>query len=289
MALRRANFTGADLSEAKLISAYLENAILRDAKLERAHLAGANCTEVDASGADLRGAKMWESDWTDANLQNANLEGAIFNELSMLGTDLTGANLTGIAVDGSTYDAKTRFPEGYVPDRHWSGPPLPMTGQAPVAVQLTFESFFSRLPSLTEPGRLQNAISMLRAERFQLFAEVEDGSVIGIVRSQSVGQRVYACRLTSTGQYECGTQNLRPCGGLQGKVCKHLLVLILGLTRVAKLDPGKAHLWLNLAQRQGPTFNKGTMTATFLKYQGIEVGEVDWRPTETIPEDYYAL
>ncbi len=26
-----------------------------------------------------------------------------------------------------------------------------------------------------------------------------------------------------------------------------------------------------------------------LKYKGVETGEVDWRPTETIPEDYYLL
>jgi hypothetical protein len=47
--------------------------------------------------------------------------------------------------------------------------------------------------------------------------------------------------------------------------------------------------WLQLAQRQGPTFDKEAMTATFLKYKGVEAGEADWRPTETVPEDYYAL
>jgi hypothetical protein len=31
------------------------------------------------------------------------------------------------------------------------------------------------------------------------------------------------------------------------------------------------------------------MSATFLRYKGAEAGEVDWRPTETIPEDYYTL
>jgi len=29
------------------------------------------------------------------------------------------------------------------------------------------------------------------------------------------------------------------------------------------------------------------MTTTFLRHKGAEEGEVDWRPIETIPEDYY--
>jgi hypothetical protein len=31
------------------------------------------------------------------------------------------------------------------------------------------------------------------------------------------------------------------------------------------------------------------MTEAFLQYKGAEAGEVDWRPTETIPEDFYAV
>jgi hypothetical protein len=30
------------------------------------------------------------------------------------------------------------------------------------------------------------------------------------------------------------------------------------------------------------------MSTTFLRYKGAEAGEIDWRPTETMPEDYYA-
>jgi hypothetical protein len=31
------------------------------------------------------------------------------------------------------------------------------------------------------------------------------------------------------------------------------------------------------------------MGEIFIKYKGAEAGEVDWRPTETMPEDYYAV
>jgi hypothetical protein len=285
MSLGGVNFTGADLREAWLVNARMEKAILRNANLAGAHMSGVQCSGVDATKADLHGAELWESDWTDAILRAANLEGAICNSITLLGTDLTGANLTGVVGDEATYDVRTRFPDGFLPGPTWSGPPV---GPAPVAEELDFASFFSRLRSLVDASRLQKAVAMLKAERFQLFAEVSDAAVLGVVRSQSTAGRVYACRLTSAGQYECGTQNLRPCGALQGEVCKHLLVLLLGLTRTNNLNPGTTYLWLRLAHRQKPTFDKGSMTATFLKYKGVEVGTVDWRPTETIPEDYYA-
>jgi hypothetical protein len=31
------------------------------------------------------------------------------------------------------------------------------------------------------------------------------------------------------------------------------------------------------------------MTPTLLRYKGAEAGEIDRRPTETIPEDFYAM
>jgi hypothetical protein len=38
-----------------------------------------------------------------------------------------------------------------------------------------------------------------------------------------------------------------------------------------------------------PAIDEEIMSATFLRYKGAEAGEVDWRPTETIPEDFYAM
>jgi hypothetical protein len=100
---------------------------------------------------------------------------------------------------------------------------------------------------------------------------------------------VYSCRLASDGSFACCAQNLNICGGLQDAVCKHLLVLLLGLTKSGYLDSGRAFQWLQQAQRQRPNFDKEAVTATFLKYRSTKAGECDWQPTETIPEDYYAL
>jgi uncharacterized protein YjbI with pentapeptide repeats len=274
--------------------AHFEGVDLSGAKLPGINLAGFSAKEANFSNADLHGANLYRGDWTRAKLQNANLEGADLRSANLSGADLTGANLKNLQVADTHYDQDTKFPAGYAVAEGWkytgSGPPpAVLTASAPAKETLDFATFFGKLPTVADSGRIKNAISMLKGEKFSLFAETSDDKVIGVVRSQSSDDRVYACRLTSAGQFECGTQNLRPCGGLQGKVCKHLLVLILGLTKAGKLDNGSAFQWMQLSQRQGPTFDKEVMTATFLRYKGVETGQVDWRPTETVPEDYYAL
>jgi hypothetical protein len=130
---------------------------------------------------------------------------------------------------------------------------------------------------------------MLQADRFQLFSQVSDDALVGVVKSQTSDQRVYACRLTADGSFGCGTQNLRPCGGLRGSLCKHLLVLIVGLARAEALDLAKVQQWVKASRWKRPVLDADRISETFLKYKGAEAGEVDWRPTETIPEDYYAL
>ena len=74
----------------------------------------------------------------------------------------------------------------------------------------------------------------------------------------------------------------------------YLLVLVVGLVKAGQLEPKVAIDWLRGARRMGLSADghkpdKEVVTATFLKYKGVEAGEVDWRPTETIPEDFYAM
>jgi hypothetical protein len=130
---------------------------------------------------------------------------------------------------------------------------------------------------------------MLRADRFQLFSSVTDEHVTGVVKSQTDGDLLYACRLDTDGGFFCCTQNLNHCGGLRGALCKHVLVLIIGLAQSGELAPDKAHAWAASSRKHKPLLDKDAATETFVRYKGAEAGEVDWRPTETIPEDYYAL
>ena len=152
-----------------------------------------------------------------------------------------------------------------------------------------FESFVHRLAAGTDRARLGKALDMLKADHFQLFAQVTDEAVVGVVKSQTSRERIYSCRLARDGSFACCTQNLRPCGGLRGALCKHLLVLIVGLTRAGELDPEKIERWIRDSRKQRPFLDADRMSETFIRYKGAEAGEIDWRPTETIPEDYYAL
>ena len=131
--------------------------------------------------------------------------------------------------------------------------------------------------------------AMLRADRFQLFSEVSDDRVTGVVKSQTDHSLFYACSVDKDGRYMCCTQNLNPCGGLRGKPCKHLLVLLVGLAQGQQLDPAVAVRWAKATVGMKAALDKDSMSATFIRYKGAEAGEVDWRPTETIPEDYYAF
>jgi len=152
-----------------------------------------------------------------------------------------------------------------------------------------YSKFMERLARSIDPARLSKAIAMLKAERFQLFAQVEPNHLVGVVKSQTNPDLVYSCRLGADGTFACCTQNLNACGGLRGALCKHLLVLVVGLSRGGALDPTRAGQWVRASRKQKPLLDKDAMSATFLRYKGAEAGEIDWRPTETIPEDYYAL
>jgi hypothetical protein len=149
--------------------------------------------------------------------------------------------------------------------------------------------FLDRLKVAADPAKLSKAMAMLKADRFKLFAKVESDHLVGVVKSQSVPDLVYSCRLADDGSYACCTQNLNACGGLRGSPCKHLLVLIVGLAQAGELDPGTAHDWVQSSRGKKPILDKDAMAVTFLRYKGAEAGEVDWRPTETIPEDFYAM
>ena len=150
-------------------------------------------------------------------------------------------------------------------------------------------SFLKALEVRIEKPKIDKATKMLKASGFKLFNDVTDDHVSGVVKSQTDPDLVYACRVAHDGQYACCTQNLNICGGLRGSICKHLLVLIIGLVQAGELDPTTIDAWIAKTHSVKPELDKEAMGEIFLKYKGAEAGEVDWRPTETVPEDYYAL
>jgi len=154
---------------------------------------------------------------------------------------------------------------------------------------MNFATFISELHGTVDQGKLGRALKMLKSESFKLYVHHSSEHVVGVVRSQTASSKVYASWLTPEGKYGCATSDLSACMGLQGSVCKHLLVLIVGLTRAGEMDAGTAFKWLKLSRGKGPRDKEDLVASTFIEYKGAEIGEIDWRPTETIPEDFYAF
>lgn len=151
------------------------------------------------------------------------------------------------------------------------------------------------LPSLTDAPRIKRALDMLRREKMQLYSDVGADHVAGIVRSQTGYSDYYSTRLSADGRYSCCDSGLDWCMGMNGAVCKHLLVLLMGLVQTQQLSPATAREWL-AAARQGKRGRapaggenmRDMLADTVLRYKAAQAGELDWRPTETVPEDYYA-
>jgi len=307
----RARLANADLEMIQLPHATLESAELKDARLRHVNLEGASLERADLSGAIVDASNLsktifcksllWNVVFAscycrNARFSDADLSGAKFSDCDLRSADFATAIFGTAAFERCTYDHKTQFPAGFtIPDGLiWKGvgPNPAITQAAPKAHKagaISFGKFVEGLGDKVLPAKLKKATSMLKAERFQLFAEVKDDSLVGVVKSQTNRELVYSCRLASDGKFSCCTQNLLPCGGLQGALCKHLLVLVIGLTRAGDLDPATVDNWINASHAHKPAIDKELMSETLLRYKGAEAGEVDWRPTETIPEDYYAL
>ncbi len=152
--------------------------------------------------------------------------------------------------------------------------------------QLDADAFVTKLSKTVDASRFSKALKMLQADRFNLFSKVDDEEVMGVVRSQTDAKLHYACRLGSDGSFACCTQNLNHCGGLRGKPCKHLLLLLIGLAQGGAFAPEAVWPWVEASKQKKPVLDKDAMADVFLQHAKPEA--VDWRPMETVPEDFLA-
>ncbi len=296
--LERLDFSGSNFDKCNLKNAALGNAdfaktTFKKANLESANLSSVNAVRSDFSGASMKSILSYSGNFKNAIFKKTDLSESSFNECDIRGADFTDSIISGASFNQSKYDEKTIFPPDFPIDSlKWKG-----TGVDPRIEQdlkkaldkgvSSYEEFIDEVRCNFESERIDKALKMLKKERFQLFSQITAEQVVGIVRSQTDSELVYACTLNETGNFSCCTQNLKPCGGLKGALCKHLLVLIIGLTKSEQLEPNKAANWVLQSKFHQPKMQKDLISDVFLQYKGALVGEFDWRPTETIPEDYY--
>lgn len=295
------DFQGSTFDNADLHGSELESTDFRKSSFKNTNLAGASLgschfNDCDFSNADVSGVSFRGAALQGANFQNAALNNSDFGLADLSKADFTGADLSECLFTDTKFNHETKLPAGFeLPSAMlWKGLGLdPRLAEEAAALlaggSISIEDFLKSLGQNFEDAKIKKALQMLKAERFKLFNEVSDTYVVGVVKSQNDPDLVYSCRLASDGSYACCTQNLNSCGGLRGALCKHLLVLLIGLVNSEELDPTHVVSWIIASKAQKPVLNKDIMGATFIRYKGAEAGEVDWRPTETIPEDYYAF
>ena len=300
---RQCNFTGANLSKVDLSNGCAANCDFTNANLEEANLTDCDLSksvfdQTDATKAILSHAHFSHTKFNKANFTNAKFEPAKQrgSYTFLYNVDLSTCKLTGAKFARCIYHEQTRFPEGFpiktLKKMKWDG-----QGLAPdqrkhlkkAAGPLDFDTFMERLTEITDASRLKKSLKMLKADSFELFSEVEDDRVAGVVKSQSDAKLVYSCTLQQSGEFSCCTQNLNPCGGLRGSLCKHILVLLVGLAKGGELDPTKVDQWINASKLKSPELDKDRMGEVLLKYKGAEAGEIDWRPTETVPRRLHGV
>lgn len=277
-----ANFARSTLTSAWLLECNLEQATFSGANLDQAWCPNACLREANLQGASLARANLRGCDCRQASFARANLSGANLDGANLCGADFSSSNLQDVSLTRARYDAHSQFPLAFTPRQamEWAG-----DGPPPLA----FDLFVKRLREDVDTARLSRALEMLKAERFQLYSQVEEFSLCGVVKSQTDAGVVYSCRLESDGSFSCCSQDLELCLGLRTALCKHVLVLVVGLARSKQIDPARVSRWVTASKACRPTLDKEAMSETFLRYKSAEAGEIDWRPTETIPEDYYAL
>jgi hypothetical protein len=283
---------GADLTCALLVRGSFVEGDFRDADLSSARMA-----KFGGRDADFRGAKLVGADLTGGRLARAKFAGADLTRADLTGADVVGADFTGATLEGATLadlvsDSTTVWPEGFtLPAPKWSSSGAATQFAGSLGGTVNIDGFMARLVQAFDPKRIARTLDMLRTGRNQLFAEVEEARVFGVVRSQREPDLVYSCVLTDDGTYSCCTPNLMACMGLRGEPCKHLLVLLIGLSRAGKLDAATADRWVAAARGKEHTWSdalRDRLGDTLLKFKGADAGEIDWRPTETIPEDFYS-
>lgn len=286
-----ANFTNATLTRGSFIEADLCGADFTGAEMTKFCARNADLTGAKLPGVVLKGGRLVGAKFVDADLSGADLTGA-----DLCGTDFTGANLTGTVLAELVFDQTTKWPDGFEvpPGAKWepSAPDPRFEGVGEGAVAVNVKGLYARLNRIIDANRMTRVKEMLQAGTNQLFSEIEPNAVRGVVRSQREPDLVYSCLIRADGTYTCATPDLAECMGLRGEPCKHLLVLLLGLTKADQLHAGVADRYVVAARGKKHVWNAelgNEVSDTLLRYKGAEAGEIDWRPTETVPEDFYAM
>jgi uncharacterized protein YjbI with pentapeptide repeats len=117
--LRDHDFSGAILEGVICISARFDGSSFRGADLYWAIAFEASFADCDFTDADLRGANLMEANFANAQLIRTNFgRNNLGGSTKLQGADLSTATIQYCRFEGAQYDATTRFPKGFDPQKH---------------------------------------------------------------------------------------------------------------------------------------------------------------------------
>jgi uncharacterized protein YjbI with pentapeptide repeats len=309
--LAKANLSGADLSYS-----ILNRAQLKSARLDRATGWGTQLRAASLIDSSLVQTSLHCAFLNDANLRGANLSDAVLENCDLRGADFSTANLLDTVFRGSKIDEQTKWPKGFALTWNmvWAGsgpsplpeppppPPEPPVSTLDAGDDLDDEEeeevgsgaeetgdlagFLDQLEEHVSVGKLDKALDLLQATPLELFFDLSQSSVSGVVRAPDDPDLAFCCHLSDDGAYGCCSSNLATCNGLRGSLCKHLLVLLVGLVQKGVLPADRAAQLVAASTENKPETDKELCSQSLERLESADRGGPVWKPVATNPEDF---
>lgn len=298
LCLSSADFSNSSFDRSSLRNGDLSGTTLRGASFHKCMLQAAQLTSVDASQASLRDANLEEANlemgsFQEADLRGASLVGAKLFCANLKGANLEGADMSDCRTGDTKYDEHTKFPKDFQVCDGWvwagTGIDSQITAAVTAAGPLDFAGFVASVRGSVGDWLVDTALKMLKQKKISIYGDPADDAICGMVESQTDKDLIYACRIDANGDFSCCSQNLRPCGGLQGSLCKHIIVLVFGLVMNKRVSTAEALARILASRARKPELHKEVMREVFRHCTAANTGELDWRPCELVAEDYYGL
>lgn len=129
------------------------------------------------------------------------------------------------------------------------------------------EKEFSKTNFENLKPKLKKAKNMAKDQPNVFFrVENDGGTLLGVVKSQTNINLIYASYLRSDGTFGCQTQNLNACGGLRGHICKHILTLVVSASQ-NRIIMNRFVDWLQNSSEHRPTNDRQISAYIFEQYE----------------------
>lgn len=149
--------------------------------------------------------------------------------------------------------------------------PEKKSDSGPLRRTMDLRGFIAQLERAASDGRMDPVRALMKQERFLLHAEVTGDHAAGVVASLTDPSSFHACRLDHDGRFLCCARGLHVCDGLQGKLCEHLVALLIGLVQFGMADATTLSGWVAKTAERGPTLDIEVIRAALAAHEAKEL------------------